>query len=376
MKTKRRRGHGEGSVYLRSDGRWAGVATLSDGRRKFVYAKTQADAISKLRQVVDARERGLPTSEIHRFRDFAMEWLEFKKSSVRPRTHDRYEQLIRIYLTPKFGHRQLQKITPTDMTTLYAELMTIGLSASTVRHVHVAARTMMQDAMRWGYISRNVVSLAKPPKAERIEMNILDAEQVQDMLRFSDRTPLRSLWRLALGTALRAGELLALRWSDMDLDKEEFTVNHTLRDLKQGKWELTEPKSAKSRRKIGLTKSLAAELVAHRKRQNEQVLGSSEERKDHGFVFARDDGRPFIVSSLKRRYLEPIMNRAGLPIETRVHDLRHTSISHALANGTPIADVSQWAGHASVSITLSLYAHALPEATKRTTESVALALGL
>lgn len=98
--------------------------------------------------------------------------------------------------------------------------------------------------------------------------------------------------------------------------------------------------------------------------------------EDHGFVLAREDGRPIVVSSLKRRHREPILRQAGLPVETRAHDLRHTSISHALASGASIADVSMWAGHANVSITLSLYVHALPEATRRTTEAVALALGI
>jgi integrase len=235
---------------------------------------------------------------------------------------------------------------------------------------------MMQDALRWGYVHRNAVALAKPPKVERIEMTVLTAAQVQSLLEFSDATPLRSLWRLAIGTALRAGELLALRWQDVDLDAKEFTVNHTLQDRRGGIWELTEPKSAKSRRKISLTDSLVEELLSHRVRQNEQMLAMGKHYKDRGSVFAREDGRPFVVSSLKRRHLEPILRQAGLPVETRVHDLRHTSISHALANGAPIADVSQWAGHANVSITLSLYAHAMPEATKRTTEAVASALGI
>ena len=376
MKTKRRRGHGEGSVYLRSDGRWAGVVTLADGRRKFVYARSQGEVIAKKKRLENARDRGLPISSTHRFKDFANEWLAFKKSSVRPRTHDRYEQLIRIYLTPIFGRRQLQDIVPTDMTTLYAGLMRTGLSASTVRHVHVAARTMMQDAMRWGYVHRNVVALAKPPKVAQTEMNILTATEVQDLLRFSDKAPLRSLWRLAIGTALRAGELLALRWPDLDLDRKEFTVNHTLRDLKKGTWELTPPKSTKSHRKIGLTDSLVEELRSHGARQSAHILSLGGAYEDHRFVFAREDGRPIVVSSLKRRHLEPILQQAGLPVETRVHDLRHTSISHALASGTPIADVSMWAGHANVSITLSLYAHAMPDATRRTTEAVAMALGI
>lgn len=187
---------------------------------------------------------------------------------------------------------------------------------------------------------------------------------------------LRALWRIALGTALRAGELAALRWSDIDFDDHSLTVNHSLRDLKGGAWSLDAPKSVRSRRKIGLTKSLVNELVSHRKRDNERIIASEEKHVDHGFVFARNDGRPLIVSSLKRRHLEPILRTAGLPTSTRVHDLRHTAISHALAQGAPIADVSQWAGHASVAITLALYAHALPEANKRTTETVALALGI
>jgi integrase len=376
MSTNKRRASGEGTVYLRGDGRWAGVVTLALGKRKFVYGKTQREAMAKKKRLEDARDTGLLAGADRTLNKCADEWLAFKQANVSTRTYERYEQLLRIHVRPTLGRRKLQQIVPTDLTTLYAELLTKGLSATTVRHVHVAARTMMQDALRWDYVLRNVVSLAKPPKAIHNEMKILDRPQVDRMKVAADETSLRALWRIALGTALRAGELAALRWSDIDLGEQELKVNHSLRDLKGRAWSLDEPKSARSRRKIGLTISLADELRSHRKRQNERIIASGEIYKDHGFVFSRDDGRPLIVSSLKRRHLEPILRRAGLPTSTRVHDLRHTAISHALAHGAPIADVSQWAGHASVAITLSLYAHALPEANKRTTETVALALGV
>ena len=372
----KRRASGEGTVYLRGDGRWAGVVTLPLGKRKFVYAKTQAEAIEKKKRLEDARDNGLLDGADRILNIFADEWLAYKRANVSTRTYERYEQLIRIHVRPYLGGRKLQQIMPTDFTTLYSELLVKGLSANTVRHVHVAARTMIQDALRWGYVSRNVVSLARPPKVVRTEMSILDRSEVDRLRIAADETSLRALWRIALGTALRAGELAALRWSDIDLDTNELTVNHSLRDLKGGTWSLDAPKSIRSRRKIGLTKSLADELKSHRARQNERIVRSGEQYVDHDFVFARDDGRPLIVSSLKRRHLEPVLRTAGLPASTRVHDLRHTAISHALAQGAPIADVSQWAGHASVAITLSLYAHALPEANKRTTETVALALGI
>jgi integrase len=376
MSTSRRRASGEGSIYLRSDGRWAGVVTLALGKRKFVYGKTQGEAIEKKKRIEDARDNGLLDGADRILNICADEWLAYKRVNVSTRTYERYEQLIRIHVRPTLGRRKLQQMVPTDFTTLYSELLIKGLSANTVRHVHVAARTMIQDALRWGYVSRNVVSLARPPKVVRVAMSILDRPEVDRLMIEADGTPLRALWRVALGTALRAGEMAALRWSDIDLGTNELTVNHSLRDLKGGAWSLGAPKSVRSRRKIGLTKSLADELKAHRARQNERIVGSGEQYSDNGFVFAREDGRPLIVSSLKRRHLEPILRAAGLPVSTRVHDLRHTAISHALAQGAPIADVSQWAGHASVAITLSLYAHALPEANKRTTETVALALGI
>jgi integrase len=373
---KKRRASGEGTVYLRGDGRWAGVVTLAHGKRKFVYGKTQGDAMVKKRKLEDARDNGMLDGADRILNIFADEWLAYKRANVSTRTYERYEQLVRIHVRPVLGKRRLQQIVPTDFATLYSALLIKGLSANTVRHVHVAARTMIQDALRWGYVSRNVVSLAKPPKVTRTEMKILDRPEVDRLKAAADETSLRALWRLALGTALRAGELTALRWSDVDLVEQELTVNHSLRDLKGGAWSLDAPKSVRSRRKIGLTSSLVDEFKSHRTRQNERIVGSGEPYVDHGFVFARADGRPLIVSSLKRRHLEPILRTAGLPTSTRVHDLRHTAISHALAQGAPIADVSQWAGHASVAITLSLYAHALPEANKRTTETVALALGI
>jgi integrase len=373
---KKRRASGEGTVYLRGDGRWAGVVTLALGKRKFVYGKTQREAMAKKKRLEDARDSGLIAGADRILDNYSDEWLSYKRANVSTRTYERYEQLIRIHVRPTLGKRRLQQIVPTDFTTLYSELLIKGLAANTVRHVHVAARTMMQDALRWDYVSRNVVSLAKPPKVVHTEMSILDRPEVDRLRIAADETSFRALWRIALGTALRAGELAALRWSDIDFDDHSLTVNHSLRDLKGGAWSLDAPKSVRSRRKIGLTKSLVNELVSHRKRDNERIIASEEKHVDHGFVFARNDGRPLIVSSLKRRHLEPILRTAGLPTSTRVHDLRHTAISHALAQGAPIADVSQWAGHASVAITLALYAHALPEANKRTTETVALALGI
>ena len=176
----------------------------------------------------------------------------------------------------------------------------------------------------------------------------------------------RTLIRLALTTGMRSGEILALRWKDIDMTDNILSIDHTINFPGGGKYVLGTPKTKSSRRKIKFQKKIAEHFTELRQYQDQRQELAGSEWNDLDFVFCNDFGRPLTQGGMPRKILYPALERAGVK-KIRFHDLRHTSLSHMIAKGVVITDVSAIAGHANVSITMSLYAHALPDASNRAT---------
>ena len=354
-----KRANGEGSIYRRSDQRWVGSVVLDRGRRKSFYGKTRREVATKLAAALKARQDGLPIpSERHTVERFLRQWLEGKTSSVRPTTWARYESLIRKHLTPEIGRIALARLTPDRLQRLWSEKQAAGLSPASVRQMRALLRKALNDAERWGTVPRNVAALTSSPQVERREMLVLSPAEVRKLLDTAAEDHFEALYVLAVSTGLRQGELLALRWQDVDLDANTLQVRQTLHRT-QGEFVFSPPKSSKSRRLVALTAAATAALYRRAVRQAEERQRAGAVWQDGGLIFTNEIGGPVDAGNLRRRSFWPLLERAGLP-RIRFHDLRHTAATLMLGRGIHPKIVSEMLGHSQIGITLDLYSHVTP----------------
>lgn len=354
-----RRSNGEGTVYRRRDGRWVAAVTLDTGRRSCFYGATQRAVREKLRAARRAIEDGLSVaSDRQKVGTFLTRWLaEVAQPTVRPSTYVRYRELLAGHIIPVVGHLPLATLSPLDLQGLYAQLGQ-RLGPRTVGHCHRVLHKALADALRFGFVHRNVCDAARPPKVARAEMHVLDGDQARALLAAAVGDPLEALYVLALHTGLRSGELLALKWADVDLDAGRLSVNRTVRHMiGQGAVE-GEPKSARSRRNVLLTPLAIAALRRHRTRQAVQRLRATY-WDDLDLIFTNAVGRHVQTNNLRLRSFLPLLDRAGLPA-IRFHDLRHSFATLLLLAGVHVKVVSEMLGHSNIGLTLDSYSHVLP----------------
>jgi integrase len=370
----KQRGQNEGSIYQRKDGRWAAAFSTGDGRRRTVYGRTRSDAAQKLAEAQRAHSDGmLPGDGRLTVSKFAKQWLEAVKPTIAASTYRRYEGVLRVNVIPSLGKHRLSKLQPANLQKLYSDCLESGLSPRTVHHIHTVTHTMLEKAVRWGSVMRNVAALVSPPKVPHREMITLSAEEANALLSAASGSRLEAIWNVAIMTGLRAGELLALRWQDIDLDTASLNVTATL--VRQDGYLIrADPKTPRSRRRIALSPPTVIALQRHRLVQLEEQVKAGPVWRDDDFVFTNQVGGPIDQDNLLKREFRPLLRRSGLRLEVTVRDLRHTAISLALSQGTAATDVSEMAGHSNVGVTLSVYAHALPGAPKRATDAIAAAL--
>ena len=231
------------------------------------------------------------------------------------------------------------------------------MSPANVHYVHRTLRRALGQAERWRLVTSNAAAVVTPPRAEKVEMHTLTAEQVRRLLEVAPERD-RPLYLLAVSTGMRLGELLALRWADVDLDGGSLRVVATLRHLSGEPATFAAPKTPRSRRRVELSESVVAALSAHKVATIAERWHAGQLWGDHDLVFPNLLGRPRGSSNIVRAF-HPLLERAGLP-QARFHDLRHTAATLMLGRGVQPKLVSEMLGHASIAITLDTYSHALP----------------
>jgi integrase len=284
-------------------------------------------------------------------------WL---KASVEPvakaKTHAGYESIVRIRVVPHIGRIDLTRCSALDVQALYAVLTTSGLSARSVRHTHNTLHKAFAQAMRWGLIARNPCDGATPPRPVRTEMHVLTGAQSSALLTATRAHPMHALYVLALTTGMRQGELLGLRWSDLNMDAGRLMVQRALQRQRSG-LVFTSPKTSRSRRTIMLGDAALTALRQHRTRQNEARLASPHWHDDD-LVFANDTGGP-LDPSWQTHVFKTALSDAGLPA-IRFHDLRHTAATLLLAAGVSPKVIADMLGHTTITITLDTYSAYVP----------------
>jgi integrase len=275
---------------------------------------------------------------------------------------------------------KLAKLTGSQVNALYAKLTERGsangkrgLSAMTIRHVHACLHKACKDAVRWGHISRNPLDAADPPRKTgdgTKEMHTWTAEQLKAFLAALHEDRLCPLWHLIAMTGMRRGEAIGLRWQDVDLENSRLSVRRALIPINH-KVVVSEPKTAKGRRVIALDPATVEVLKSRAARQLDEQRQWSEAWIETGLVFTAESGQALDPESVSR-YFRQAVKKAMLP-QIRLHDLRHTHATLALQAGVHPKVVSERLGHATVSITLDTYSHAIPALQE---EAAALIAGL
>lgn len=228
----------------------------------------------------------------------------------------------------------------------------------TVRHLHALLHKAFGQAEKWGLVARNVVALVAPPTAVSREMKTLSEVQTRTFLDAAAGERFEALYVLAVSTGMRMGEILALRWSDVDFDRGSAQVQRSIQFVAHDRYVFTPPKTTKSRRKVELTKTAVAALRSRRARQLAERLASAGAWSDLDLVFADEAGGPTSPDRLRWAF-QRVLAQAGLP-RIRFHDLRHTAATLLLGRGVHPKIVSEMLGHSTIAITLDLYSHVTP----------------
>lgn len=360
-----RRGHGEGTIRQKG-ARWE--ARITEGydesgkqvRRSF-YAPTRAEAQAKLMQAQRRQEEGRPQPDERRtVSGFLEEWLrDVMKPKVRYSTHKRWAGIVEHHIDPKLGRIRLTKLTVTDVQRLLNELLAEGvLSARTIQHVHGCLRAALNHAVRLELVPRNVAALAVRPRSKPHEIRPFDTDEARAFIAAVEGHRLAALFILAIGTGLRRGEILGLRWRDLDLVVGLLTVRYALLRGPNG-LELTEPKTKTSRRTITLPGIALTALKAHRLQQLEERVAAGPLWHEQDLVFCTQAGRPLDPDNMTKSF-KRVLTKAKLRNQ-RFHDLRHCCASLLLSQGVHPRVAMEVLGHANVNITLGLYSHVYQE---------------
>ena len=376
--SRRRRSRGEGSVY-RNGNRWRGALTWinPDGSRErhVVSGATSKEARDKLDVLRREAQRGKLPPARHTVAQFLAEWIVAERTKVEPSTWRGRETHVRVYLIPALGRLSLSKLTAADVDRALDDFQTKGrpvygksnrgrparpISAQTARHIRATLRHALNDAMRHGKVTRNAAAEAEAPEVGRKRVVYLAPDLVRRLLDGTAHAELGPLYAMAASTGLRQGELLGLSWEAIDFAAGTLTVAQSLTRSLDGGWQLKQPKSATSERTMPLSSTARGALLAQRSRQDAAKAAAGSYWQDRArLVFTNSVGQPLDPHHVSAQFQRD-REAAGVP-RVRFHDLRHSAATLLLAQGVPLAVISEWLGHAGIAITMQHYAAIVPQ---------------
>ena len=372
----KKRANGEGNIRKRKDGRWEGRFTAGHdpvtGKQIFknVLGKTQAEVKEKLaRALVEAGQVDFTKTGQYTVGTWMDTWFEnVAKVKVRPSSHQTYKGYIDNHIKPSIGNIPLEKLTTMDLQKFYRKLLTKGrverveskeqpkgLSAKTVRNINQVISSAMDFAVAQKIISENPCKAVTLPKLEHKEMQTIPAEQLQTFLQEAKATGVYEMYYIELATGLRRGELLGLKWTDIDWKNGIIKVRRQVARV-DGQIVEAPLKTKNSYRAVSISPQ-AIEVLREQKRKTNDT-----------YVFPSPNGGPISPDSVNNM-LKRVLERAGIP-KVRFHDLRHTFATIALQNGVDIKTVSGMLGHFSAGFTLDTYAHVTTSAQKEAAQTM------
>ncbi|MGB9920921.1 MAG: tyrosine-type recombinase/integrase [Moorellales bacterium] len=384
----KRRGHGEGTIYRRPGGLWVGQLTLRNPRtglpkRVTFYGRTKSEVRSKMEE---AKAVALTSGFVEPARVTVGEWLdvwlqEYARPSVRPTTWGCYEYVIRLHLKPAVGRLYLGDLRPEHLQAVYNEKLAAGLSNRTVRLIHTVIQAALKQAVREGLVLRNVAQAASPPRLRKKERRVLSQEEQRKFLAVLEEDRLGAAFLLDLATGLRRGEILGLRWQDVDLEGGTISVRRALAEVKSESLPegqrpagrktaliFQEPKSEKGIRTIPVPEAVLPALRAHRARQAQERLLLGPAYQDHDLVFATADGKPIHPRNFTRSFYR-LVQKAGID-RANLHALRHTFATRLLEANEHPKVVQELLGDSQISVVLDTYSHVSMDLKRRAMEKM------
>jgi integrase len=335
----------------------------ANGKRRYVAKQikgTIKDAQKYLNTALSDKDKGIfvePSSLT--INEYLTKWLEAAaRPRVSRRTADGYAGLLERYIRDPLGHRRLDKLQPLDIQKVYGEMQARGLSARVVRHTHSALHNALKQACKWGLIARNPSDLVELPKVPHKERRVLSPDEAANFIKAAEVMPHGLIFEFALLTGMRPEEYLALKWSDIDFERNTAQVRRALVRHKKS-WSFEEPKTARSRRTIYLPAPLLKKLVAHKRTQAKKRLKLGAAWQAFDLIFCSQEGMPLSIPNLTYRYFRPILEKAKLPC-IRLYDLRHSCATLLLIAEENPKVVSERLGHSTIVLTLDTYSHVLP----------------
>lgn len=329
------------------------------GKRKqkwFSGYKSSKEAERAMAEKITEIESGSfvePSTEY--LKDFFIRWLKLKKDQVKPSTLDTYKRMVKNHVIPKIGHIRIDKLKPAHLDKMYGLMKRERLSSGSIAKTHNIIKTALNQALAYGDISRNPALVVKPPRIERKEIQCWDEEQVRSFLNLAREDRYFIAFYLALTTGMRQGEILGLKWNDIDINEQKLIVYRTLSHSGD---HFGDTKTSGSRRSISLTKSTIEELKKHYAELRKERVKLGPAYEDHGLVVSTSLGSHVLPRNLVRSWYK-LLKKSGLP-KIRFHDLRHTHATLMLKQGVHPKIVSERLGHSNVRITLDTYSHLLP----------------
>ena len=363
-----------GHIKQRSKGAWTIILNLgrdpATGKRKQQWVTirgTKKEAETKLSELQHQLDTGgyIKPDKVT-LGQFLERWLaDYAVPNLSPETTQAYEFMARKHLIPGLGFIPLQQLTPAHIQAYYTEKLTTGrrdgqggLSPRTVRHHHRLLHVLLESAVKWQLVQRNVSDSVDAPKFRPKEMRTFNQDDMLSFLESVKETEYYPVFYTALFTGMRRSELLALRWSDVDLDLGFISINRSLHHLADKSFVFQPPKTTKSRRQVPLAPSNSLVLKLHLEGQRAARLLMDQPVHDDGLVFCQVDGGPLLPHSVSQAWRR-LVRKAGFP-GIRMHDARHTHATLMLEQGVNWKIISERLGHGSVAMTLDLYAHASP----------------
>jgi integrase len=356
---RRIRGKNEGSLHQRPNGTWRAQLSVN-GKRISKGFKTKAEAQEWLRNSQTQVERGF---DYHAGKvtlaEYLPQWLESHGVSLRPKTADQYQRVIEKHILSNLGDIQVKNLRITRVEQFYSELVQSGLGVRTVRIVHAILHNALEKALRYGLVVSNPTRGAALPRYRHGEMQVLDESQVTRFLVAAQDSPYLALYHLALTTGMRQGELLGLKWTDLQWHSGALLVQRQVQDIRGQGTIYQEPKTRSGRRTIKLGEVTLQTLRLHREHQQLLKASAGNRWKENDLIFPSKVGTPRDPSNLRLDF-KRVLEKAGLP-KIRFHDLRHTAASLMLNHGVPVIVASKRLGHSKPSITLDIYGHLYQE---------------
>lgn len=362
-----KRANGEGTIYKRADGRYEGAAYVlmpSGGRaRRRVYGRTRAQVQDQLVALVRQSQQGVPAPSASLTVGAYLEgWLrDVAAVKVRPATLRSYEMYLRLHIVPDLGKKRLHRLAPTDVREFLMRKQATGLSVATVKQIHAILRSALSHAAREDLVVRNVAKLVQVATPNTEPPVPLSAEEAQRLLQAARGDRLHALWAVALTVGLRRGEVLGLRWCDVDLSIGTLDVRQTLQRA-GGSLQVVPPKTRRSRRTVPLPGITVAALAEHRSRMELEARAAGRSLTSTGFVFTTTVGTPMEPRNVNRAFVALLVS-AGLR-HVRLHDLRHTCATLLLDQGASPRVVMETLGHSTIGVTMNVYAHVMPQAMR------------